>query len=326
MMTTDFYAIPNANVMAAMQKAAFQVLPKYDRIIVSTSGGSDSDIVMDMVERCKAEHNEITYVFFDTGLEYQATRDHLDYLEKRYGVTIHREKPPKPIPSIVREHGVPFMSKLASERIGRLQDYDFDFHEPKEGTPLYLVKWWKNDYDKQCFTVDHNPGLKEFLETNPPDFRISSKCCTYAKKILAKKVYEKYNAQLSITGIRKSEGGIRAESYKNCYTQSDDKIDTFRPVFWLSDQDKRDYEEYFDIVHSRCYTEYGMRRTGCAGCPFDREITDELAIIKKYEPKLYKACIGVFGKSYEYTRQYREFREEMKRKEKEDPDQYHMEV
>lgn len=38
---------------------------------------------------------------------------------------------------------------------------------------------------------------------------------------------------------------------------------------------------------------------------------------ERNEPKLYKAAINVFGKSYEYTRKYREFVKIMKAKEKE---------
>ena len=71
------------------------------------------------------------------------------------------------------------------------------------------------------------------------------------------------------------------------------------------------------MTHSRCYTEYGMRRTGCVGCPYSPKITEELEIIQKYEPKLYKAAMAVFGKSYEYTRKYREFQKAMTRQEKE---------
>ena len=41
------------------------------------------------------------------------------------------------------------------------------------------------------------------------------------------------------------------------------------------------------------------------------QIEDELKIISQYEPKLYKAVNYIFGDSYEYTREYREFRKEM---------------
>lgn len=54
---------------------------KYKKIVCSISGGSDSDIMLDIVWRCDKD-NKVTYVWFNTGLEYQATKDHLKFLEK----------------------------------------------------------------------------------------------------------------------------------------------------------------------------------------------------------------------------------------------------
>ena len=36
--------------------------------------------MLDIVWRCDKD-NKVDYVWFDTGLEYQATKDHLKYLE-----------------------------------------------------------------------------------------------------------------------------------------------------------------------------------------------------------------------------------------------------
>lgn len=72
---------------------------------------------------------------------------------------------------------------------------------------------------------------------------------------------------------------------------------------------------YYNVTHSKCYIEYGLKRTGCAGCPFGRDFEYELEVIKKYEPKLYKAVNNIFGKSYEYTRKYKQFCKEMKNSE-----------
>lgn len=47
--------------------------PLYDSIICSISGGADSDIVLDICTRLDDE-NKIQYIWFDTGLEYQATK------------------------------------------------------------------------------------------------------------------------------------------------------------------------------------------------------------------------------------------------------------
>lgn len=58
---------------------------KYKNILCSISGGSDSDVMLDIVWRCDKD-NKVTYVWFDTGLEYQATKDHLKYLEEKYNI------------------------------------------------------------------------------------------------------------------------------------------------------------------------------------------------------------------------------------------------
>ena len=169
------------------------------------------------------------------------------------------------------------------------------------------------------FSINRNRFLKEFIMQNPPDFPISNKCCEYAKKQPAKKFIKETDADLEITGIRKSEGGIRSANYKTCFSNSKSKgCDTYRPVFWYTDADKKVYEENFDIQHSRCYTEYGLKRTGCVDYPFNKHINEELEIIKVNEPELYKAAVNIFGKSYEYTRKYREFVKMMKAKEKEE--------
>ena len=56
----------------------------YPKIMVSVSGGSDSDIVLDLVERIGYPLSEVHYAFFDTGLEFAATKRHLEYFEQKY--------------------------------------------------------------------------------------------------------------------------------------------------------------------------------------------------------------------------------------------------
>ena len=62
-----------------------------------SAGGGDSDIMLDIVSKVDTEH-KVIYVWFDTGVEYQATKNHLDYLEEKYGIHIQREKAIKSIP------------------------------------------------------------------------------------------------------------------------------------------------------------------------------------------------------------------------------------
>lgn len=62
----------------------------YKNIACSVSGGADSDILVDICEKVKP--HSVHYVWFDTGIEYQATKEHLKYLENRYSITIERER------------------------------------------------------------------------------------------------------------------------------------------------------------------------------------------------------------------------------------------
>lgn len=190
----------------------------YGRVMCSVSGGSDSDIVMDLVSRVDRD-GKTRYVFFDTGLEYDATKRHISYLEERYGVGIERLRPRKPIPVCCREIGEPFISKHVSEQIHRLQSHGFRWEDEPFDT-LYeryprcraALRWWSNDYDgvngrESRFNIGLHRWLREFMVENPPDFRISNKCCDHAKKAVAADAIKRLDAELNITGIRKSEGG-----------------------------------------------------------------------------------------------------------------------
>lgn len=293
---------------------------QYEKIMVSVSGGWDSDIVIDYCERIGYPKGSLVYVFFDTGMEFEATKRHLDYLESKYNITIHREKAVMPVPFGCRKYGVPFLSKMVSEWISRLQRHNFKWEDKpfEELLAEYpnckaALKWWCNEWGKNSQNnIKCNKWLKEFMIANPPDFLISSGCCTGAKKRTAKKLAKLYEPDLDIQGVRKSEGGARSQAYQSCFDDVFGGCDRYRPIFWFTNDDKNEYDKVFNVTHSDCYTKYGLKRTGCACCPFGRDFEFELDVAEKYEPKLYKAALKVFGKSYEYTRKFYEFREQMK--------------
>ena len=298
--------------------------PAYKKIKCSISGGADSDIMLDICWRCDKD-NKIEYVWFDTGLEYQATKDHLKYLKDKYNIEIKPYKAIKPIPLSCKYYGQPFLSKRISDYMGRLQEHGFRWEDESLDVLLkryckwndkkkdwvgckVALQWWCNEWGKNShFNIERNKWLKEFVIQNPPRFLISDKCCKYAKKDVGNKCIEDNSYDLDIIGVRKAEGGNRATAYKSCFDNNGNGYDNYRPLFWYTNNDKENYERYYRIVHSKCYTEYGLLRTGCAGCPFGRDFEFELEIIQKYEPKLYKAVNNIFGDSYAYTRKYREF-------------------
>lgn len=297
--------------------------PKYKKIVCSVSGGSDSDVMLDICCRCDKD-NKIEYVWFDTGLEYQATKNHLKYLEDKYSIKIMPYKAIKPIPLSCKIYGQPFLSKQVSEFMQRLQRHNFQW-EDKSFNELIIkypkcksaLEWWCGTKGKgSMFNISQNKYLKEFIIENPPDFKISNICCKYAKKDVSHKLLQEFGYELNIVGIRKAEGGARSSAYKSCFDESGDTYDNYRPLFWYKNSDKDDYDKTFGIVHSKCYTEYGLKRTGCAGCPFGRDFEYELEIIEKYEPKLYKTVNNIFGDSYAYTRKYREFCKKMNQERK----------
>ena len=304
--------------------------PYYKTIFCSISGGSDSDVMMDIIYKVDV-NKKVTYVWFDTGLEYEATKRHIEYLEKKYDVKIMRERAIKPIPLTCKEYGQPFLSKLVSTYIAELQnvgfqweDEDFETLCKKYKNCMQSLSWWTNRYmpangDYGSFTIGRYAYLKEFMIQNPPTFKISSECCKYAKKDVSNMLINKYNIDLMIVGVRQAEGGVRATAYENCFSEELHGSAQYRPLWWYNNEDKKDYENYCNIVHSDCYKVYGFPRTGCCCCPYGwvhNKLLYELEQTKKYEPKLYKAVNTVFKDSYEYTRQYLQFRKEMKDKEK----------
>lgn len=304
-------------ILDALAKV-YSVLPRHEKILVAISGGSDSDILLDLIIKCGGKEKSV-FVFNGTGFEYEATKKQLALLEEKYGIEIIKVPPTKPIPTCVKEYGVPFWSKKVSDNIERLQRHGFKWEDEPVNVLLKrypkcraAIRWWCNDFGTaekpSRFDIGYTKGLKEFMVKNPPDFKISPKCCHYAKKHPAKKISKELGCDLKCTGERKAEGGVRAAAHKSCYTQKLGNGSTFRPLFWFTNDDKKEYEQHYKIQHSDCYEVWGMKRTGCAGCPFGKDFEKELSLAEKYEPKFHKAMINVFGKSYEYTRKFEEFR------------------
>lgn len=223
---------------------------KYKKIVCSISGGSDSDVILDITWKCDIS-NKVEYVWFDTGLEYQATKDHLRYLEDKYGIEIKKCKPIKSIPSSCKEYGQPFLSKYISEMIYRLQRHNFQWEDkPFEELVIEYPKcksalqWWCNWHYLQTgrvgmYDISHKKLLKEFMVQNPPQFKISNKCCEYAKKKIGHQILKDGNYDLQIIGVRKTEGGVRSTAYKNCFDENISGNDNYRPIYFYSDSDKK---------------------------------------------------------------------------------------
>lgn len=292
-------------------------LREYQRIAVSYSGGSDSDIVIDLIELVKPpDCGKICYIFVDTGLEWDATKKHVKDTADEYGVDIETRKAYRPIPSACKEYGIPFISKDCSDKINRLQTHGFQFDSDM---PDIIPgcrggsTWWRGERGSR-FSITNMSCLKEYMMLNPPTFLISSKCCEYSKKKTAALFDKEFHPDLKIDGQRRSEGGIRASTYHSCFTPSGTHgAAKYRPLFFWDDATKQEYKQWRNILYSDCYEVWGFQRTGCLGCPCSSRAEEDLRIAEQYEPLKVRAAYAVFGQSYEYRRGYTQFKEACKK-------------
>lgn len=258
----------------------------------------------------------MTYVWYNTGLEYQATKDHLHELEKQYGISIMIQRPEKPVTTACKQCGQPFLSKKVSDFMWRLQKHAFQWEDEPYETLIKkypncqsALEWWCDCKQSKRLGISYNRFLKEFIMANPPSFRISNRCCDYVKKDPAHKVIRSggYPDEYFRNPKRRRRNEIFPEWLFSAFCRSG----RISSAFWYTNAEKEQYEEVFQIQHSACYTEYGLTRTGCAGCPYGKNFEQELAVLEKHEPKLYAAATSIFKDSYEYTRKYRAFQKQM---------------
>lgn len=317
---------------------------QHPNAICSYSGGADSDILIDVIERTRTTFDlpPVKYVFFNTGLEMEATKRHVKETSKKYGIEIEEVRPKINIVKATREHGVPFVSKIMSAGLEGWQ---------KKGIPLSIADEYAQAEDKaakrqelkerypKCETtinficccnskgeprpniqlvINANKYMLDFIKECPPDFPISAKCCDYCKKQPAHRVQKGY--EMIITGERRDEGGMRSvprseqwnETNTMCFAETSDGKYRFRPLYYVTDKDKAWYKDYYGITYSDAYEVYGLTRTGCCGCPISYKAVDDLEKIRPYEPNVVKAAWNIFGKSYEYRQKYVAYKEQRK--------------
>lgn len=328
----------------AIQSIVAKRLKQHPNAICSYSGGSDSDILIDVIERTREIFSlpQVKYVFFNTGLEMKATKDHVKATAEKYGVEIETVRPKVNIVMASRKYGIPFVSKIMSAGLSEWQ---------KKGVPLSVAQEYDRAEDKQAkrlelkerypkcesvlnflcccnskgeprpniqLVINSSKYLRDFIGEYPPDFKISAECCTYCKKNVAHQIQKGYD--MVITGERRDEGGMRSVPRKDntsmCFTETASGQYRLRPLYYVSDADKAWYKEYYGIRYSDAYEVYGLTRTGCCGCPISYKAIADLELIRPYEPNLVKAAWNVFGKSYTYRQEYNAYKAKRMEQEK----------
>ena len=311
-------------------------LTEHPKAICSYSGGADSDIMIDLIEKTRTIFGlpPVKYVFFNTGLEMKATKDHVKATAEKYGVEIEECRPKISIVNAARTYGIPFVSKIMSSGLSDWQ---------KKGIPLSIADEYEQAEDKaakrrelkerypKCesvinflcccnsageprpniqLVINSSKYMRDFIGEYLPDFKISAKCCDYCKKQVAHLVQKDYD--LIITGERRAEGGMRSVPRKDnsslCFTETSSGQYRLRPLYYVTDADKAWYKDYYGIRYSDAYEVYGLTRTGCCGCPISHKAVDDLEKIRPFEPNVVKAAWNIFGKSYEYRLKYNEYK------------------
>ena len=322
----------------AIQSIVGKRLVEHPNAICSYSGGADSDILIDVIERARKlfELPPVKYVFFNTGLEMKATKDHVKATAEKYGVEIETVRPKINIVRAAKKYGIPFVSKIMS---GGLSDWQ------KKGIPLTIADEYAEAEDKaakraelrerypKCeslinflcccnaageprpniqLVINSSRYMLDFIKEFPPTFPISAKCCDYCKKQLAHSVQKDF--EMIITGERRDEGGMRSVPRSGeansamCFAETSSGQYRLRPLYYVSDKDKAWYKDYYGIRYSDAYEVYGLTRTGCCGCPISYKAVEDLELIRPYEPNLVRAAWNVFGKSYVYRQDYNEYK------------------
>ena len=317
-------------------------LKRHPKAICSYSGGSDSDILIHLIESTRELFPSlppVKYVFFNTGLEMRALKDHVKETSEKYGVEIEECRPKISIVTASRKYGIPFVSKIMSSGLSEWQ---------KKGVPLAIAEEYEQAEDKagkrkelkerypKCeslinflcccnsageprpniqLVINSSKYMRDFIGECPPDFKISAKCCDYCKKDPAHEAQKDYD--MIITGERRAEGGMRSVPRKDCttmcFTETSDGQFRLRPLYYVNDADKEWYKNYYGIKYSDAYEVYGLTRTGCCGCPISYKAVDDLEKIRPYEPNVVKAAWNIFGKSYEYRAKYNTYKAQRNR-------------
>lgn len=266
-------------------KTAYEKYDLEHNSYISFSGGKDSTLLhylFDEVLPC----NRIPRVYIDTGIEYQLIREFVYNLAKnddRFVII----KPSLPIKVMLEKYGYPFKSK----------EHSFKLHEWQLGNR-------ETNFIKKYLGNGHYSCPKKLKYQFSDDFKIniSHMCCVKLKKQPIKKWMKENNKFISITGMRREEGGQRA-TLKCILIDKKGNVEKFHPLAIVSN----DWEDWY--IKERnirlCelyYSPFYFVRTGCKGCPFNLNLQKDLDTMEELLPNERKACEVIWKPVYEEYR------------------------
>lgn len=282
---------------------------------ISFSGGKDSTILHYLIDMA-LPNNRIPRVFINTGIEYSDIVNFVKELaskDNRFVII----KPTKNIKQTLDEYGYPFKSKQHSHNVAIYQrnkelvdnfvNNDIEESEQMPRGTKSVIKYIKGirfNKDGQKYEMSNFSCPKKLQYQFDKTFtlNISDLCCYKLKKEPIDKWQKENNKTITITGMRKDEGGNRT-NLSCIITDKNKNVIKFHPLSVISDL----WCEWFIKEYEIClcklyYPPYNFVRTGCKGCPFSLTLQDQLDTMEIYLPKEKEQCERIWQPVYEEYR------------------------
>ncbi len=260
-----------------------------ENFYISFSGGKDSTVLHYLVDMA-LPGNKIPRVFSNTGIEYQKIVEFVKSLAKeddRFEIIT----PNKNIKKTLEDVGYPFKSKVHSTKLRSWQI----------GTRTEVTMRYAN-LDGSNTSKFISPKKLRYQFSDDFKLKVSPYCCEELKKKPFKKWQKENGKTITITGMRKEEGGRR--EHMNCIVTKKDKVVKFHPLAVVSEE----FEDWFIEKHNikLCelyYPPFNFQRTGCMGCPFSLSLQKQLDVMEELLPNEKKQCELIWKPVYdEYRR------------------------
>ncbi len=261
---------------------------------VSFSGGKDSTVLLALIKMCEEIYTipegGIPAVFVNTGIELGVTVDFVKWVKDNYYSNVQIIRPEASFDWVIKNKGKPVRSKLKSEFIHR-----YHCGKRSENVMRNLVEGITNSGKHAVRTKLADKDMHMLHD----DFPIiaSKDCCTVMKKKPFAKYARENGVRGFMTGIRKDEGGARElnaivyDGKKRICTSLSHGYIKKSPIIDWTNADINEFINQYDVPLSRAYTEFGMERTGCMGCPYSMNVDKSLEYLFYHEPNRYKASM-----------------------------------
>lgn len=287
-------------ITKAMERIEALYYETKGKCYLSFSGGKDSTVVLALIKMCEEIYtipkNAIPAVYCDTRIELDATTEFVNWCKDNWYSNIQIIHPEMSFNQVLDNFGKPMKSKMKSENVQRYQKTgNKDSYSYRTMLGIAELSYSKIKIANKDLHILHDNF----------DISVSPKCCEYLKKRPFLKWQKDNDIEGYFLGIRAGEGGVRQLSAEKriakgglICTSTKGKYTVKMPIIDWTDDDIDEFIDTYNIPLSKAYTDYGMSRTGCIGCPFSRHLEEDLAVLHEKEPNKYKAAIFWLGDVY----------------------------